>query len=292
MSLEAILLRAMFTRGDTKRDKGLTTPLDVTRHTDISYGTYGPWSLLDVCLPQNVPGSLPVIVSVHGGGYVYGTKEVYQHYCCDLALRGFAVINFNYRLAPKHKYPAPLQDLNSVLHWVADNADNYRLDTKNVFLVGDSAGAQITSQYAVILTNPEYAALFDLALPAVTVRAIGLNCGIYSLNSLGAVAALKGLFNDYFGKDITIHGNQLAVCDYIDANYPPASITTAENDFLRDMAQPLSNLLDERHVENEVRIYGSKQDKSTAHVFHINVRNAAGRQCNDEQCAFFRKHCG
>lgn len=55
---------------------------------------------------------IPVIVSVHGGGWGYGDKERYQYYCMSLAQQGFAVVNFSYRLASKYKFPAPLEDTN------------------------------------------------------------------------------------------------------------------------------------------------------------------------------------
>ena len=55
---------------------------------------------LDVYRPKlNIKGKLPVIMSVHGGGWVYGDKDVYQWYCMNLAQRGFAVVNYSYRLA-------------------------------------------------------------------------------------------------------------------------------------------------------------------------------------------------
>ena len=62
------------------------------------------WQKLDVYRQKDATGKLPVIVSVHGGGWVYGDKERYQFYCMDLAERGFAVVNFSYRLAPEYKF--------------------------------------------------------------------------------------------------------------------------------------------------------------------------------------------
>ena len=92
----------MCTKSDTARDSGLTTPPEIQRFDDIQYGSDPKWNILDVYRPKSAADSLlPVIVSFHGGGWVYGDKEVYQFYCMDLAKRGFAVINYTYRLAPK-----------------------------------------------------------------------------------------------------------------------------------------------------------------------------------------------
>ena len=102
------IIRAEFAEGDNKRDAGLKTPENIVRYDDIIYGTESKWQKLDVYRQKDATGKLPVIVSVHGGGWVYGDKERYQFYCMDLAERGFAVVNFSYRLAPEYKFPASL----------------------------------------------------------------------------------------------------------------------------------------------------------------------------------------
>ena len=115
MSIVSQKLKKEFFKNDEIRDKGLTTPEDVVRYDDIFYGENHKWQILDVYRPKDSEGILPVIVSVHGGGWVYGDKERYQWYCMDLARRGFAVVNFTYRLAPEYKFPSPIEDTNSVI---------------------------------------------------------------------------------------------------------------------------------------------------------------------------------
>lgn len=88
--------------------------------------------VLDVYRPKDTEGNLPVIVSVHGGGWVYGDKELYQYYCMSIAQRGFAVVNFTYRLAPEYQFPAPMEDTNSVFAWILDNKDKYGMDVANL----------------------------------------------------------------------------------------------------------------------------------------------------------------
>lgn len=115
------IIRREFKKGDDIRDAGLTAPDDVIRYKDIAYGKDSAMQVLDVYRPKDTKGNLPVIVSVHGGGWVYGDKELYQYYCMSLAQRGFAVVNFTYRLAPEYQFPAPVEDTNSVLAWILDN---------------------------------------------------------------------------------------------------------------------------------------------------------------------------
>jgi Esterase/lipase len=287
MSFTSLLAKILYARSDAKRDKGLCIPEDIKRCDDISYGKYGVQNLLDVYCKGNVGVKQPVIISVHGGGFVYGSKKAYQFYCMSLAERGFAVVNFNYRLAPKYKFPAPVYDVNAAMEWVCKNADRYHLDTNNVFLVGDSAGAFIANQYATICANPAYAKLFDLAVPNFKLRAVGLNCGSYSLDNN---AQVKGTLLDFFGKNpVEKYGEQLRTLNYIDSNYPPAFVMSSVKDFLKKDAEPMAQMLQSRGVEAICKIYCDEKE-SIGHVFHLNQNLAVACQCNDDQTCFFKEH--
>ena len=127
MSLAGYIFIKMCEKADKKRDAGLTIPDDVEYVRDIRYGRNKKYNELDICWPIEAKPKkkYPVIISIHGGGYVYGTKEVYQFYAAHLASKGFAVVNFNYRLAPKYKFPAPLEDLERVILWLLKNEKDY-----------------------------------------------------------------------------------------------------------------------------------------------------------------------
>ena len=102
MSAKSDAVRKSFKEFDDVRDAGLTTPEDIVRFDDICYGEDINWQKLDVYRPKSAVGQvLPVSVSIHGGGWVYGDKERYQYYCMSLAQHGFAVVNYTYRLAPE-----------------------------------------------------------------------------------------------------------------------------------------------------------------------------------------------
>lgn len=289
MSLESMLFNIGAKQSDKKRDAAIPLPEDVTECRNISYGPHGQWNLLDVYYPAGTSKPLPTIVSIHGGGYVYGSKEIYRRYGMDMAKRGFAFVNFNYRLAPKWKFPAPLADTNAVLQWVRANARRYHLDPERIILVGDSAGAQLASQYAAIHTNPEYASLFELNLPKVTIRALGLNCGRYDMVNWMAKKR-KGLALDYLGKEIPADDPRLDVFSAVTGNYPPAYITTAHNDFLKADAEPMFRFLNSKGVSCGWKCYGSPEQKNVAHVFHVNILLPEAIACNDDAAAFFRKY--
>ncbi len=296
LSLLVRSIRKNWARADAKRDEGLTTPECIKRHDNLSYGPYGEENLLDVYYKKDVTAPAPTILNVHGGGWVYGSKEIYQYYCMELAKRGFTVVNMNYRLAPESKYPAPLEDINCALAFLEEKGKEYMVDTEQLFVVGDSAGAQLAFQYVTICSNPDYEALFGFKVPKVKIRAVALNCGIYDFRfivnkSHGSVCV------EYIGKQIVkkiLHTKEfpesMNTLNYVTDKFPPAFVMSAHNDNMLPHAKPLHEFLLEKGVESELKIYGSKQQKEVAHVFHVNCKLDEAVKCNDEECAFFLRY--
>ena len=291
MSISSMMLRAAFKRSDDKRDKGLKTPDDILRFDDISYGPDLKWNVLDVYRPKNAEGVLPVIVSVHGGGWVYGDKERYQYYCMSLARYGFAVVNYSYRLAPKNKFPASLEDTNSVFRWVLFNADKYGFDTAYIFAVGDSAGAHNLGLYSCICTNPEFAREFPFSVPEDFVpTAIALNCGVYRVDT-SKKDLTTHLMADYLPeKGSADEIRKICVIDHLTAEFPPSFVMTCEGDFLAEAAPPMVDALKALNVPVEYHYYGDAGNV-LGHVFHCNIRLPDAQQCNRDECDWFKTFC-
>lgn len=284
-------LREDFGRGDAKRDAGFTTPEDVCRLDNLSYGPEPVWNRLDIYYPKGTKGVLPCIVSIHGGGWVYGTKEVYQYYGMNLAQRGFAVVNFNYRLAPEHRYPAALTDINRVFMWILEHGAEYHIDTSNLFVVGDSAGGQLATQYILMSVEPDYAKLCGIHVPeGLVIRAAGLNCGSYDTEAGFNGESNSMLRHAYLGAECEECPESLKVMKYMTGAFPPSYIMSAVHDFLREQAKYLYDKFQKLGVECEMRIYGAENSPEVAHVFHVNIALPEAGECNDAECAFFRKH--
>lgn len=290
MSLISVTTRLLFSFGDKRRDKGLTSPKDVVRYDNLPYGPNGKWNLLDVYRPKAERGKLPVIISVHGGGWVYGTKEVYQFYCMSLAQRGFAVVNFNYRLAPDYKYPAQMEDINQAVCWTLDHAEEFGFDAENVFMVGDSAGGHMAALYGCICTNPECAASYEFQVPEGFVpRALALNCGIYDLSKAMEGENRRKRMKDLLGKDCSQERMEsINPVRYITDKFPPSYVMTATGDFLKDQPQYLLEELERHQIPYEYKIYGTEENR-LPHVFHCNMKSEDAKVCNEEECAFFVK---
>lgn len=291
MSIASRWLRWSFARSDAVRDAGLATPDGVIRDDGIRYGEDPRWQALDVYRPRSGEGeTLPVIVSVHGGGWVYGDKDLYQFYCMSLAQRGFAVVNFSYRLAPEHKFPAPLEDTNSVFHWVLNHAAQYDFDPGHIFAVGDSAGANILGLYCDACADPSYAVGYGFRCPDGFVpKAVALNCGQYHIEYKRLPTTLgQLLIRDYLPRRGSVEEmERIDVTAHITSRFPPVFLMTSNGDFLRGQAPLLSRALEANGVPYVYRCYGSVKER-LGHVFHCDVRSPAAQRCNDEECAFFR----
>ena len=119
--------------------------------TDIEYGSAGGESLrLDAYVPDG-PGPFPAVILVHGGGWTGGDKsggpkKGYMAPMHDtLGKAGFAWFSINYRLAPKHPYPACIEDVEAAIRWVKAHASEYHVDPRRIALSGESAGAHLVA---------------------------------------------------------------------------------------------------------------------------------------------------
>lgn len=273
MSKKIDQMRREIKANDDRRDAGLTTPEDVAREDDIPYGPDRKWQILDVYRPKSAENSpLPVIVNVHGGGWVYGTKETYQFYCMDLARRGFAVVNFTYRLAPEDPFPACVEDTCAVFKWVLQNAARYGFDKERVFAVGDSAGAHILALFCDLCTNPKCAEHYNFSPPKGFVpRAVALNCGAYQYRHCRVFPVPSA-----------------DVERFVTGKFPPAFLMTSTGDFLKNAAIKMAGTLTRANVPCELHFYGTPENL-LGHVFHCDIRLPDARTCNDDECAFFKR---
>ncbi|CCI82434.1 alpha/beta hydrolase [Lactobacillus hominis] len=283
-------MRADCKANDDKRDSGLPHDIpEVKRIDDLQYGPDPKWNLLDLYLPKNKTGKLPVIINIHGGGWVYGTKETYQFYGLGMAKRGFAFVNPNYKLGPEVQFPKELDQVNQYIHWVDKHADEYNLDKDNVFLIGDSAGGQMVEQYTAILTNPDYRQKFGYDLPDLIFRAVALNSPATFMLDKGMISgATMAYFTPELMQDEKIR-DLLNVEKYITSDFLPTFISTANQDFIHDCSVRLDGFLRARGVEVIQKSWGDKKQPES-HVFLINQKDELASQANDEEAEFFKKH--
>ena len=124
---------------------------------DVAYGGH-PRNVVDIFTPEGSATGRPVLMFVHGGGYVRGSKRppgspFYDNIMVFAARHGMVGVNVEYRLAPEFPWPAGVEDMSAAVRFVGDNIVGYGGDPARVFLMGHSAGAGHVAAY---VSHPEF----------------------------------------------------------------------------------------------------------------------------------------
>lgn len=255
---------------------------------DVDSASYTSNSYMDICVPisymTDENRKYPVIVSVHGGGWFYGDKELYSHYCCLLAEHGYVVVNFNYRLSPQNKYPAAIEDVAYMVRYIHENSQILGIDMDNFYMVGDSAGAQLTANYCIIASNSDYREKLDFFTYDLLPKKVCLNCGAYNMAERNDNVSAWYLKNAVTEEQYKLFKDQL---DYVNADFPEAYLMYSVNDDLSSHTKVLDEVLNKVGIAHITKAYGQNNPDS-GHVFHMNMYNPEGILCNEDECAFMK----
>lgn len=133
---------------------------------------------MDILRPRQTTNA-PIVLYVHGGGFGLLSKDSHWHLATAWAAQGFWVANINYRLAPKHPYPAALEDVADAFCFVREHAHRLGGDPTRIILAGESAGGNLVTALALMLAHdfqwPWAKRLFALNVqPTAVLPACGL----------------------------------------------------------------------------------------------------------------------
>lgn len=282
-------------QGDLDYYRSAPRPTGASVSRNIAYaGTAEPMQQLEIIRPVGNKAILPVIVHIHGGGWIYGHKDTYyKYYCMELAKRGYAVLNVNYRLAFEDPFPACIQDLFQVFAWMSENAARQKLDLKNVLLVGDSAGAHLAALCAQIHLSPILQKRFGVKPSSITIKALGLSCGVYDFDrhiqdDPDPMTLL--MFKTVFGRsDFRRHPlyRFSSVSANLEGSFPPAYVLSTKSDVpLILETQAFVKELKAKRLVVQARILPKKA--KLYHVFNIKLLYPQSIEVMDELCAFFQ----
>lgn len=286
----AMVIRAVFTQGGdstaAEMDKHLpSTP--VTEMLDIAYADDGADTTMDVFSPASATGPLPTIVWIHGGAWISGSKENVDPYMRILAAQGYTTIALNYSIGPEQGYPTAVHQLNTALEYIDANADELGVDAKQIVLAGDSAGAQLASQMAGIITNPDYAEILSVtpALKSEQLVATVLNCGVYDLAALAALDGvvgwgLKTAMWAYTGERTWAEGSAgatMSTLNWVSEDFPTTYISGGNGDGLTWLQSiPMAQRLDELGVDVTTLFWPADHEPALPHEyqFHLDMPDA------------------
>ena len=111
---------------------------------------------LNLARPKTGTGPFPAILCIHGGGFRAGKRESYDNLCVKLAERGYVAATITYRLAPKHQFPAAVQDTKAAVRWLRANAQRYNIDPAKIGVTGGSAGGHLAQFLGVTANVPQF----------------------------------------------------------------------------------------------------------------------------------------
>jgi len=222
---------------------------------------------LNIVRPAGVGGRLPVFIFTHGGGWVLGDYPTHRRMVRDLVvLSGFASVFVNYTRTPDAKYPRAVNEIYAATRWVAEHGGEIDVDGKNLAVVGNSVGGNMTA--ATALKAKENGGP-DIKLQILMWPVTDANFETESYRQFGeerflTAPLMKWMFDLYTTdpqqrKEIYASPLQATVEQL--KGLPPALIQVAESDILRDEGEAYGRKLDEAGVKvTAVRYNGMIHD--------------------------------
>lgn len=153
-----------------------------------------PGLTADVAVPKG-NGPHPVLVYLHGGGWVAGSPSTHRKLGMQFAAAGFLTINVDYRLAPEHPFPAGLDDCIHAAKWAGENAKRWNGDGARLAVGGDSAGGNLTAATVASLAAENYGG----PKPKAALLIYGVFDFPATLKRAGSDLAIDGMAKAYAG---------------------------------------------------------------------------------------------
>jgi acetyl esterase/lipase len=298
----SLLIRWVFTQGADQTVAEMLpyvpdTALD--ERLDVAYSPGGADTTLDVFTPAEGTDARATVVWIHGGAWISGDKRDVAPYLRILATEGYTTVGVNYSIAPEVIYPAAVEQVNDALAYLLENAEKYRIDPERIIVAGDSAGAQIASQIAVLTTNDDYSELLGIEPALDRDQLVGtiLNCGVYDLD---AMADLNGISAwgfkialwSYTGTrdwSDTYAGTTMSTIDFVTADYPPTYISGGNGDALTWIQSvPMHAALKNSGVEVSSLFWPAHHEPALPHEYQFHLDFDEAQQALDETIRFLR----
>ena len=293
----AMLIRLAFDHGGARTNAALASQVPPGIHSEsgLRYDPADIDALMDIHRPSSMHGkALPVIVWIHGGGFVAGSRGDVANYARMLAADGYAVVAVDYSLAPEHRYPLPVHQLNRALTFLSDNAERLQLDMSRLVLGGDSAGAQLAAQLALIATSTEYAQVMAIssAVSSAHLRGVVLFCGPLDGGSMTSSPSWFGrtVVWSYFGSTSPPpEHDTFSIAPRVTRHFPPTFITVGNGDPLAPQSMALAEALQGEGVWVDALFYPAPHRPKLGHEYQFDFALPEAREAFARTRAFLRE---
>ncbi len=220
-------------------------------HDDVVIGTFGGRQLtVDVHVPKGV-GPFPVLVYLHGGGWIMGSPKTHRRVGFRFAQAGYLVFNVHYRLAPEHPFPGAFDDCVAAIRWAAAHARDYAGDASRLAVGGDSAGGNLTAAAAAALSEAD-----DVDIKAVLLIYAALDFANMAGETPVGAEMVEMMVGPYIGHDRDALTRDWRVSPIHAAEkLPPAHVLCGTMDPLIEDARALVARLKAAGTDHEFCIY-------------------------------------
>lgn len=282
-------------RMDDKRIATLTPPAGIKENNNIFYLDDGHiHHQLDVYVPEGTKETdrLPVIIDIHGGGWMYGDKELNKYYCLELTTKGYVVFNMSYRLYPEVTVQQQLQDISHCLLWIKEHLSDFPCDKDNIWLTGDSAGGMLAAFTAMLSESAEMRKLYNTVDFSLKFNAVGLTSpvprmnGEFPVNFYTKIMLGKGYEKEPWA-------NYVNLDDILTlGKMPPTFLLTSSGDFLaRKETRIAAETLKKNGIPCQLMDFEKYNGVDLPHVFPVIYPfNEESQRAINEMLAFFKKY--
>lgn len=289
-------IRAFMAIDQSDGQPDMPYPDNVAAVKDIAYPTENYDGRLDFYYPEDAQGALPIVIYIHGGGWVGGDKEAQNPFTMWIASEGYLVVNVNYGLAPEYTFPSQLYQLNDAISFALREAPRYDGDTERVFVGGGSAGANLAGMVAAMATNPTTESVIgeNSALQPDQLKGALLYNGVLNLEQ-----AQQTGFNNMTTFLWSYTGNKDFIDDprlrdmspvfQITPDYPPTFISSGETDKLHPQSVEMADELDAAGVEVE-RMFFDASHPAAGHEYQRKLYLEEAQYSFDHMIDFLRTH--
>jgi acetyl esterase/lipase len=285
-----------FSDGDRASEAALVShvPAGIETRRNLAYGK-GKDERFDINRRRDAKGAQPVIVWVHGGAWIAGSKDGVANYLKILAGRGYTTIGLEYSTGYGSRYPRPVEQVNAALGYIVRHASELGIDPERLILAGDSAGAQIAAQVALLTNDEIYARALAIRpeLPPGSIRALFLLSGAYDLGSIDLEGDygwfLRTVLWAYSGSHDFMNDERFrlaSVTDHVGAGFPPSFISSGNGDALAPQAVRLAEQLRMLDVPVDSLFFPEKREPALPHEYQFNLDDPAGPQALERMLAF------
>ncbi len=222
---------------------------------------------LNIVRPEGVKGILPVFIFIHGGGWVLGDYPTHKRMVRDLVvLSGFSGVFVNYTRTPDAQYPQAINEIYAATKWVAEHGEKIGVDGKNLAVVGNSVGGNMTAVTALQAKEKggPHIKLQIMMWPIVDASFETESYRQFGDKRFLTTPGMKWMYDMYIpdpAKRQDIYASPLQATIEQLQGLPPALIQVAESDILRDGGEAYGRKLDEAGVSvTTVRYNGMIHD--------------------------------